>query len=144
MDKGLIAKATITIDAPIESVWNALITPDLIKRYMFGTNVVSAWKEGSSIVWKGIWKDKPYEDKGTILKVVPFQLLQYTHFSPLAGVPDVPENYHTLTYELSDKDGHTSISLSQDNNKNENERKHSLEMWEALLAELKKVVESKF
>jgi uncharacterized protein YndB with AHSA1/START domain len=54
--RGLVAKVSIMIDAPIERVWNALVNPNVIKQYMFGTNVVSDWKEGSSIVWKGEWK----------------------------------------------------------------------------------------
>jgi uncharacterized protein YndB with AHSA1/START domain len=40
MDKNLIAKASININAPSEKVWNALVTPEAIKQYMFGANVV--------------------------------------------------------------------------------------------------------
>ena len=95
MNKGLVAKASIDINAPIAKVWEALITSKIIKQYMFGTEVISEWKEGSSIIWKGTWDGKPYEDKGIILKVKPMTTLQYSHFSPLLGVPDLPENYHT-------------------------------------------------
>ena len=77
----LIAKATTIIDAPTEIVWDALVTPSIIKEYMFGTNVVSDWKEGSPIAWKGEWEGKAYEDKGVIQKIVPHRLLQYTHSS---------------------------------------------------------------
>jgi uncharacterized protein YndB with AHSA1/START domain len=115
MNKGLVAKASIDISAPIETVWEALITPAMIKQYMFGTEVVSEWREGSSIVWKGIWEGKPYEDKGIILKVEPLKTLQYSHYSPLSGVADLPENYHTMTYELSEEESNTIVSLSQDN-----------------------------
>lgn len=142
MNKGLIAKATIDIHAPITKVWEALITPEIIKKYMFGTEVISEWKEGSSIIWKGIWEGKPYEDKGIILKIEPMSTLQYSHFSPLSGVPDFPENYHILTYELSNEKNHTFVSLSQDNNANEKAKEHSKKMWTALLAELKKVLEN--
>jgi uncharacterized protein YndB with AHSA1/START domain len=38
MDKNLIARASISIDAPSEKVWNALVNPEAIKQYMFGTN----------------------------------------------------------------------------------------------------------
>lgn len=34
----LIAKASITINAPITKVWEALTKPEIIKQYMFGTN----------------------------------------------------------------------------------------------------------
>src|SRR5215212_4213820 len=140
-DKGLIANASTTIDATMARVWDALTTPEIIKQYMFGTEVVSDWKEGSPIAWKGIWEGKPYQDKGKILKMVPGRTLQMTHFSPLSGAPDSPENYHTLTYELSEKDGQTEVTLSQDKNANDEERAHSQQMWESLLKGLKKVLE---
>ncbi len=66
---------------------------------MFGTDVVSDWKQGSTIVWKGEYKGKKYEDKGVIFKLEQNQTLQYSHFSPLSGKPDVPENYH-CNYEI--------------------------------------------
>lgn len=137
----LIAKASTTIDAPIERVWDALTNPELIKQFMFGTEAVSNWKVGNPIVWKGVWQGKHYEDKGTILKIEPPHFLQYSHFSPLSGAPDLPENYHTLTYELTEKGNNTLIELSQDNNATADDVKHSQEMWQQLLVSLKKVVE---
>jgi uncharacterized protein YndB with AHSA1/START domain len=108
---------------------------------MFGTNVASDWKEGSPIVWKGEWKGKAYEDKGVILKLQPERMLQYSHFSPLSGQPDKPENYHTVTIELSSDEAKTLVSLSQDNNPTEEARKHSEENWKTMLANLKKFLE---
>lgn len=64
MHNKLIAKVSATINAPIAKVWDALVTPEIIKRYFFGTTVVSDWKEGSSIIWKGEWEGKTYQDKG--------------------------------------------------------------------------------
>lgn len=69
MSDGLIAKVSTAINAPISKVWGALTKPELIKKYMFGTNVVSDWKVGCSFVWKGEWQGKSYEDKGKILKI---------------------------------------------------------------------------
>ena len=57
MDKGLVANASIVINAPLGAVWDALVTPEAIKQYMFGTTVVSDCKEGSPIRWKGTWHD---------------------------------------------------------------------------------------
>ncbi len=142
MSRGLVAKATIDINVPITKVWEALTTPGIIKEYMFGTEVISEWKEGSPIIWKGVWEGKPYEDKGIILNIEPMNALQYSHFSPLSGLPDIPENYHTLTYELSNKEGRTFVSLSQDNNANEKAKEHSQKMWEALLAGMKRVLKN--
>ena len=142
MDKDLVAKASTTVEAPVAKVWDALVTPETIKRYMFGTTVQSQWREGSAIVWKGEWKGKPYEDKGVIRRVEPGRTLQYTHYSPLAGLPDVPENYHTVTISLSEQNGHTLVSLVQDKNQNEEAREHSESNWKTMLDGLKKVLET--
>lgn len=142
MEKGLVAQASVKIKASVDKVWNALIKPEIIKQYMFGTEVISDWKVGSKIVWKGVWKEKPYEDKGEILKIEPEKILQYTHFSPLSGLPDESENYHTVTYQLSKDGDQTVVKLSQDNNKDEKAKAHSKEMWQKMLDEMKKVLEA--
>jgi uncharacterized protein YndB with AHSA1/START domain len=141
MARGLVAQAAVTIDAPGSEVWNALVTPAAIKQYMFGTNVESAWHEGSPIVWKGEWQGKSYEDRGVILKLQPERTLQYSHFSPLSGLPDVPENYHSVTIELARDGNRTRVSLTQDNNRTEEAREHSQKNWEMMLGALKKYVE---
>ena len=141
MDKNHIAKASVSINASTEKVWDALVDPQAIKQYMFGTNVLSDWKEGSPIVWKGEWQGKAYEDKGRILQLKPGRTIQYSHFSPLSGVPDKPENYHTVTIKLSGNGNQTDITLAQDNNATEEERTESEKTWGMMLAELKKFLE---
>ena len=141
--KGLIANAQTLIDASADKVWDAFTNPETIKKYMFGTTVSSDWKNGSDITWKGEWKGKAYEDKGEIIQIKPKTYLQYTHFSPLTGVPDVPENYHTVTVKLTPKNGSTIVLLSQDNNKTDDARQHSEDNWTMMLTELKKLLEGK-
>jgi uncharacterized protein YndB with AHSA1/START domain len=141
MNKGLIANVSTTINAPSAKLWQALVTPAAIKEYMFGTTVTSDWVVGSPIVWKGEWQGRAYEDKGIILQVVPERVLEYSHFSPLAGVPDVPENYHIVTVELSPDGERTRVTLSQDNNPTEQARQHSEKNWGMMLAALKQFLE---
>ncbi len=69
----------------------------------------------SSIVWKGEWEGKKYEDRGVILRLEPGHIIQYSHFSPLTGQPDVPENYHIVTIELSGKGNQTYDQRYQKN-----------------------------
>ncbi len=137
----MIAKASIRIHSPSAQVWKALVDPQAIREYMFGTQVVSDWRAGSPIVWKGEWQGRSYEDKGTILSLEPQRLLRYSHYSPLAGLPDRPENYHKVTVELSVEGDQTRVVLSQDGNASEEERAHSEKNWEAMLSGLKKFVE---
>src|SRR5512138_2039278 len=129
MPKDLIARASASIGAPAAKVWDALVNPQMIKQYMFGTTVVSDWRGGSPISWKGEWKGKAYEDKGRILKIEPGRMLQYSHYSPLSGAPDTPENHHTVTIELAGGGAQTRVSLSQDNNANDEAREHSEKNW---------------
>ena len=136
-----ISKAETTIRASIDKVWEALTNPEVIKKYMFGTTVISDWKEGSKITWKGEWEGKQYEDHGTILQIKPKTILQYTHFSPLGGQKDSPENYHTVTIELSGNDQETTVNLFQDNNATEEEQKHSEKNWSMMLEGLRKLLE---
>jgi uncharacterized protein YndB with AHSA1/START domain len=138
---GHIARAETEIDAPADRVWKALTDADEIEKYMFGSRVDTDWQPGSSITWKGEYEGKAYEDKGEILEVVPERRLKMTHFSPMSGEDDVPANYHTLTYELEGHDGHTHVSLSQDNNSSEEAAEHSRANWEKMLSGLKATIE---
>jgi uncharacterized protein YndB with AHSA1/START domain len=138
---GYVATAQVEIEASPERVWEVLLDPVAIKEFMFGAEVETDWKPGSAITWTGEYEGKSYQDKGEVLEVEPGRLLKVTHYSPLGGQPDVPENYHTLTYELSG-DGPTELSLSQDNNASEEEAEHSRGMWEMLVQGVKKVAES--
>ena len=74
-----MAKAETRIYASRDRVWEALVQPDRIRKYMFGAEVVSDWKEGSLITWKGEWQGRRYEDRGIIRRLEPERLLQYSH-----------------------------------------------------------------
>jgi hypothetical protein len=70
-------------------------------------------------------------------------VLQYSHFSPLSGLADKPENYHTVTIELSNGDAKTRVMLTQDNNATDEARADSEENWNTMLKGLKEFVESR-
>ncbi len=116
MARGFEAITSVTIDAPTAKVWQALTDPAKVKRYMHGTNLATDWKVGSPITWSGEWKGTAYMDKGTVLDVEPERRLTYTHWSPMGGSEDKPENYHTVSCELAAEGGQTTLTLTQDNN----------------------------
>lgn len=136
------AKITYMFNAPVSKVWNALINPEEIKKYLFGTQAISDWKVGSPLIFKGEWEGKEYVDKGTILAIEPERLFRYTYWSTFSGKPDIPENYGTVSYELSKIDGFTQLQITQDNIESEDQRKHSEENWKAVLEILKSLVEA--
>jgi uncharacterized protein YndB with AHSA1/START domain len=141
MNNNFIAKATVTINTAPGKIWQALTNPKVLKQLYYGADIVTDWKVGSPILYKGEWQGKRYEDKGIIVKFEAEKSLVTTHWSPLSGIPDSPENYHTVTYELTQTKSGTQVTIIQDNNASEEEKQHSDQFWQTLLEGLKKIVE---
>lgn len=142
MTRGYEAISSVTIRGSREEVWEALTDPEKVRQYMHGTEMSTDWKEGSPIVWRGEWKGRSYEDKGTVLAVEPMKLLSYTHWSPMGGSEDKPENYHTVTYDLAGEGEQTTLTLRQDNNPSQDEAdKMAQNNWQPVLEGLKETVE---
>ena len=141
MNNKFTANATSTINAPASKVWDALTDPSLIKQYLFGTEVNTDWQVGSPITYRGEWEGKTYEDKGKILQIEPEKLLVSTFWSSPAGLPDLPENYKTVHYELSPENGGTRLMIIQDNNASQEEADHSAQNWNTVLDGMKKLLE---
>ena len=141
MNETFLAKATTAINAPASRVWDALTKPDLIRQYLFGTKVTTDWRAGSSITYQGIWEGKAYKDKGKVLQVELGKLLVSTFWSSLSGLPDVPESYQTVRYELATEAGGTRLTVTQDNNTTQEEASHSEQNWKIVLDGIKKLLE---
>jgi len=141
MNNKFTAQATTVVNAPASKVWDALTKPNLIKQYLFGTEVTTDWKVGSPITYKGEWQGKSYEDKGEILQIEPDKLLVSTFWSSLAGLPDLPENYKTVRYELFPEGDGTKLTITQDNNTTQEEADHSTQNWTTVLDKLKELLE---
>jgi len=135
------AQVSEMISAPIFKVWEALTTPELIKKYFFGTDTETDWLVGSPITFSGEWQGKIYQDKGTILANDPGRMLQYSYWSSMSGIEDLPENYVTVTYELSEQQGQTLITIRQDNIPTKEMKEHSTENWNKVLKSLKELME---
>ncbi len=141
MTENVIVDVSVLINASPSKVWETLINPNYIKQYMFGTNTITTWKKGASIIWKGIWEGKTYEDKGVVLDIIPEKLLKYTYWSSISGLEDKPENYKTITCTLIKEENNTILKISQDNN-TEASKKHSEENWKTVGNKIKEIAES--
>ena len=51
MKEAMIVQNTITINAPIEKVWQALVDPEMTRIYMYGCEALSDWKPGIPLLW---------------------------------------------------------------------------------------------
>ncbi len=142
MNKKLIVHAEIGINTSADKVWEALTKPELVKQYLFGTNMNTTWEVGSPITYSGEWEGKPYEDKGTVLEVIPGKKIVTTYWSSASGVADLPENYKTVTYEIFPEGDSTKVVITQDNNGTEESKAHSEQNWNMVLGGMKKLLES--
>jgi uncharacterized protein YndB with AHSA1/START domain len=133
---------SITIAAPIEWVWEALTTPDQIKQWFFGVDTETDWRKGSPIVHRGEYQGRPYEDRGHILDIEPPTRLVHSHWSPVSGLPNAPENHEIVAWELSERDGGTELTVRESNLASEEARRTSEESWRMVLGNLKRLLEA--
>jgi uncharacterized protein YndB with AHSA1/START domain len=141
MGEELKLEHSVTIDAPIGKVWEALTTPALIKRWFFGVDTETDWSVGSPIVHRGEYQGRPYEDRGEILEIEPPRLLVHSHWSPVSGLPDDPRNYQRVSFELTDKDDATQLTVREANLPSEDARETSEQSWRMVLGNLKGLLE---
>jgi uncharacterized protein YndB with AHSA1/START domain len=138
---GYVATAKTEIAAPAERVWEAMTDPAQVAEYMMGSVVESDYQPGSPITWSGEWEGRPYQDKGEVLRAEPGRLLEVTHYSPLMGEEDVPENYHTVRYELASSGTGTAVTLTQDGCDSEEQAEQFSQNWQGMIDGLKQVAE---
>lgn len=138
---GFTATASISVADSPRRVWAALTEPEQIAAYMQGSRVTTTWEVGSSITWDGEHDGRSYQDKGEVLTYDEPHVLSVTHFSPLMGQPDDPENYHTLVYTLTARDDGTHLELTQDGCSSPEEAAQFSQNWQAMMEGLKAHVE---
>ena len=93
MIKDNVSKYQTIIKAPIEKVWDALVNPEIVKQYFFGSTQETDWKIGSQIVWTGEYDGTKYVEKGKVIEFIPNQKLSYSYLSSWSGLEDKEENY---------------------------------------------------
>ena len=140
MQKGHISEYKAKIKAPIDMVWDALTKPELVKQYLFGSNLETSWIIGEEICWTGEFNGQVFKDKGFILEFEPKVKLVYSYLSSWSGLEDIPENYLFVKNEVTEKDGVTELIITQ-SNYDEEKAIHSKKNWEIVVNELRKILE---
>lgn len=131
------AEIKIEFQASAKKVWQWLTQPELVKQYFFGTDLVSNWEVGSPIFWRGEWEGQAYEDKGTILQLVPERILEYDYLSSWSDLEDKPENYQVISYRLDEQNGKTMLTITQQKIPTQEQRDHSIENWTSIMSGMK-------
>ena len=117
-----------------DRVWTSLLHPSA--RWMLGANIETSFQPGSKISFEGNFFGRKFADHGEIIACERPRLLRFTHFSPLSGFEDVPENYHDITLTLTPAEGGTQVSVLQANIISENRAARAAAQWAKALASL--------
>jgi uncharacterized protein YndB with AHSA1/START domain len=136
-------RVSIDIHAGPQMVWAGLTRPEMVKQYLFGTDLKTTWAVGSPITFSGTYEGKAYEDGGTVLEVTPEARLAYTYWSSMSGLPNTPEHQQIVAFDLEPRGDDTRLILTQSNLPSEQAREHSASNWQMVLNGLKALVETK-
>lgn len=142
METQLQAESSIRIHAPRNKVWEAIIRPEIVKRYFYEANLRADWRKGGEIVYSGFWDGKAYEDRGTILD----------YEEGFAVTMDFPGKYGKVTYALIDQSDpnilnistheySTVVNVTQSGVETEEQRKAAEKSWNEVLHKMKELLE---
>ena len=93
------------------------------------------------MIFKGMLYNKPYEDKGNILRYKPEKLFRYDYWSKLSSLPDDLGNYTVIEFKLEPMGDHTELRFTQSNFKLDTMYRHYNFYWTVTLDRLKKTIE---
>ena len=138
----ITSKSTILINATKQKVWDALTKPELVKKWQYGSDVITDWKVGSEIRFSVVWENKVFDQWGKILEVIQNELIKYSLFFPRPDLEDKEENYFIMSYIISESENKIRLEiLKEDNRPGAVEEKESDEENPVLTA-LKEIIET--
>lgn len=131
----------ITFHAPAKKVWEALVRPELVKQWQYGSILITDWKIGSEIRFKSEWNGQLFEQWGKVLEFNPYKSLSYTLFAPRPGLEEKNENYFIMKYVLTENSNSTILEIVQEDGRPGAVQEQPQGEENQILAMLKKCVE---
>lgn len=146
----MVVENIITINASTEKVWDVLTNPQQTKKYMFGCETISDWKEGSPLIWQMQYEGKDFIPvKGNVVKIEPNRYLLYTVIDPNSNMPDIPENYLNVEYILTPHGNTTELRVTQSGFEHAangearfKEATNNGEGWNPIMIQIKQIAEA--
>lgn len=137
---------SITIQAPAHTVWAFLTEPARMIQWMgepeMDLQIITSWAVGQPVLIKG-FHHVTFEARGMVMQCEPGHRLQYSQVSSVSGLPDAPESYSVLTFELKPANETTQLTLHIENFPTETIYKHLDFYWQGTLDILKNAVENR-
>jgi uncharacterized protein YndB with AHSA1/START domain len=110
-------RSTLLINATAQTVWQVLTQPEHVKKWQFGSDLITDWRIGSSIRFSTDWQGTIFEQWGEVIAFQANQHLAYSLFAPRPDLEDLPENYFKMTYTLSTENQQTRLEILQDDHR---------------------------
>jgi uncharacterized protein YndB with AHSA1/START domain len=98
----LFIHKAVDVNVPASTLWKVLTDNAFISQYMFGCNAETDWKPASPLLWRGAADGKLYV-KGHVVTFDAPRLLEYTVIDPNSTIADIPENYLTMTFAITER-----------------------------------------
>lgn len=138
-----VVEKSVEISAAPSDVWRALTEPEQMTQWMNGAQIESVWEIGSDIIFTGTMPNfnRKYRDRGTVLAMEREKRLQYSHWSEMSRLPDIPQNRTIITLILDRMDEKTLLTVRHGNFNSEAEYKHANFFWNIALHHLKNLLE---
>lgn len=131
----------VQIDASPDTVWRTLTNPKLVKQWHLGADTETDWQVGSRLVRTGVVNKKNYEAKGVVVANERPKRLVHTQWNTESGLPDRPQNYRTIRYELAEVGDGTELTIIEENILGEEQRSLAEAHWQKVVRGLKAIAE---
>lgn len=136
---------SILIACPVDFVWEILVNPTHMKKWMAEPelllNIKTTWEINSPLLFTG-FHHLPFENRGNVIQFEKEKRLHYTHISSLSRLQDEIENYTHIVFDLSKQQDETELRITLSNFPTETIYKHLEFYWIVTLSILKNYAES--
>lgn len=134
---------SILIQVPAAKVWPVLTDPKWVKTWLADTPMefTTDWIVGNPIVIRGDLHGVYFENRGTVLQFEPEKALSYNYWNNISRLPDMPENYSTIVFNLTAMETGTQLTVTVKDLVSEIAYKHIEFYWNVTLELLKKAAE---
>lgn len=134
--------STIKFNASLDKVWEALTSPEKVKLWQFGSDLITTWEVGSKIEFTTEWEGHIFKQWGQVLEIKRNELIKYSLFAPRPDLEDKQENYFVMNYFLTTENDQTKLEIMQEDNRPNAVQEEPQGEENPILQSLKNIVET--
>ncbi|NIG51877.1 SRPBCC domain-containing protein [Chitinophaga sp. Cy-1792] len=135
---------SITVNCTKARLWQILTDLTLIPIWMGGDEmritVETDWQLNAPMVIRG-FHHVAFENRGTVMMWEPERRLVYSHLSTVSRLPDLPESYSVIGFELRENNDATDLIITVSNFPTEIIRKHLEFYWRGTIYKIREMAE---